>query len=144
MKYYYSTDGSPSQGPVEIAELQRLNDIGVIGPRTLVVGEGGEVEWRRLEEVIPSKATPPAMPKSSPPAIVPHADMLPQKKGRQYKVVVLTTGCFTGTMDPFKLQNTLNAHAVDGWKFSKSIHEEQKILGIFSREAHFLIFERSV
>ena len=60
----------------------------------------------------------------------------------QYKVIVLTTGCFSGTLDPRILQDTLNVEAQGGWKFSKSIHEEKKILGIFSREAHFLIFEK--
>jgi hypothetical protein len=61
----------------------------------------------------------------------------------QYKVVVLTTGCLSGTLDPAKLQSTLNQEAQGGWKFTKSIHEEKKILGIFSREAHFLIFEKT-
>jgi len=60
----------------------------------------------------------------------------------QYKVVVVTTGCFGGTLDPLKLQDTLNQEAQGGWRFSKSIHEEKKVLGIFAREAHFLIFEK--
>ena len=61
---------------------------------------------------------------------------------RQYTVHTFKTGCFSGTLDPNKLQAVLNQHAQQGWKFVKSIHEEQKVFGIFSREAHFLIFER--
>ena len=33
---------------------------------------------------------------------------------------------------------------MQGWKFVKSIHETKKILGIFSREAHFVIYEREL
>jgi hypothetical protein len=65
-------------------------------------------------------------------------------KERQYKVSVLTTGCFTQTLNPMKLQQTLNQETQGGWQFVKSIHEEKKILGIFSREAHFLIFEKVI
>lgn len=63
---------------------------------------------------------------------------------RGYKVVVLTTGCFSGTLDPNRLQKALNDGAKGGWKFSKSIHEQKRILLLFSREAYFLIFERDL
>ena len=58
----------------------------------------------------------------------------------QYIVYPLTTGFFSGTLNPKKLQEALNQHSQQGWIFDKSIHETTKIFGIFSREAHFLIF----
>lgn len=64
-----------------------------------------------------------------------------QNAQREYIVHTFTTGCFTGTLNPMKLQDTLNKYAAQGWRFVRSIHEEKKILGIISREAHFLIFE---
>ena len=60
----------------------------------------------------------------------------------QYLVYPLTTGIFSGTLDHRKLQDALNKHAASGWEFDKSIQETKKVLGIFSREAHFLIFRR--
>jgi len=65
-----------------------------------------------------------------------------QNTQKQYIVHTFTTGCFTGTLNPMKLQDTLNKYASEGWRFVRSIHEEKKILGVISREAHFLIFER--
>jgi len=61
---------------------------------------------------------------------------------KQYLVKAVTTGFFTGNLSESKLQNFLNQHGAMGWKFVKSIHETRKVLGIFSREAHFVIFER--
>lgn len=61
---------------------------------------------------------------------------------KQYFVHTFTTGCFSGTLNPAKLQEVLNHYGAQGWRFVRSIHEEKKILGIISREAHFLIFER--
>lgn len=64
------------------------------------------------------------------------------EQNKQYVVHTFKTGCFSGTLDPIKLQEVLNEYGQQGWRFVKSIHEEQKVLGIFSREAHFLVFER--
>ncbi len=61
---------------------------------------------------------------------------------RQYMIVPFFTGCFGGGLDENKLQETLNSHAAQGWKFSRSIHETKKVALIFQRETHFLIFER--
>jgi len=61
---------------------------------------------------------------------------------REYLIKPVTTGFFSGTLSEKKLQDFLNQHGANGWKFVKSIHETKKILGIFSREAHFVIFER--
>ncbi|MDP0490109.1 MAG: DUF4177 domain-containing protein [Verrucomicrobiota bacterium JB023] len=66
----------------------------------------------------------------------------PSNEPQQYKVFPLATGLFSGTLNPVKLEEALNSHARDGWSFVKSIHETKKVLGIFSREAHFLIFRR--
>ena len=63
---------------------------------------------------------------------------------KQYIVRPVTTGFFSGALNELKLEAFLNEHAAQGWKFVKSIHETKKILGIFSREAHFVIFERDV
>ena len=73
------------------------------------------------------------IPESQPPA--------PQQS-HSYTVYPLSTGFFSGTLNPKKLEEALNLHAQQGWIFEKSIHETKKILGIFSREAHFLIFRR--
>jgi hypothetical protein len=43
-----------------------------------------------------------------------------------------------------KLEAFLNAHAAQGWKFVKSMHETKKILGLFAREAPVVIFGRDV
>jgi hypothetical protein len=61
---------------------------------------------------------------------------------KQYIVRPVTTGFFSGSLSESKLQDFLNEHGAKGWKFLKSIHETRKIFGIFSREAHFVIFER--
>ena len=59
-----------------------------------------------------------------------------------YDVEVVSTGFFSGTLNPQKLQELLNRRAEKGWELSRTIKEERR--GLFSRrEAHFLIFERS-
>lgn len=62
--------------------------------------------------------------------------------GKEYKVVPLKTGFFTGRLSAQKLERALNLHSGDGWRFAKSIHESNRWLFLFSREAHFLVFER--
>ena len=59
-----------------------------------------------------------------------------------YKVHTLTTRAFSGTLDPKKLEAALNTHALEGWKFTRSIHETKRVWLIFSREVHFLVFEK--
>lgn len=61
---------------------------------------------------------------------------------KEYLVKPVTTGFFSGTLSDAKMQDFLNQHARKGWKFVRSIHETKKVWGIFSREAHFAIFER--
>ena len=61
---------------------------------------------------------------------------------KQYLVKAVTTGFFSGSLSERKLQDFLNQHTAQGWKFVKSIHETKKVLGIFKREAHFVIFEK--
>ena len=61
---------------------------------------------------------------------------------KEYLVSPVTTGFFSGTLDPVKLQTFLNQHAAQGWKLVRTIQETKKILGIFAREPHFVIFER--
>ncbi len=59
------------------------------------------------------------------------------------QIVTFTTGIFSGALNPRKLQDTLNTHAKEGWCYARSIHETRRVFLIFSREVHFLIFERS-
>ena len=61
---------------------------------------------------------------------------------KQYLIKPVTTGFFSGSLSERKLQDFLNQHGSQGWRFVRSIHETQKVLGLFSREAHFVIFER--
>jgi hypothetical protein len=61
---------------------------------------------------------------------------------KQYKVIPVTTGIFSGALNSSKLENLLNSYASEDWRFVRSIHEQTKVFGIFKREAHFAIFER--
>lgn len=63
---------------------------------------------------------------------------------KEYLVVPFNTGFFSGAFHPVKFQDLLNAHGRMGWSFSKSIHEQRRILFFFSREAHFVIFSRDI
>lgn len=56
--------------------------------------------------------------------------------------MTVSTGFFSGRLSASKLERALNLHASGGWRFSKSIHESKRWLFFFSREAHFLVFER--
>lgn len=61
---------------------------------------------------------------------------------KRYDVVPFYTGCMSGSLNEKKLAETLNKRAAHGWQLSRTIHETKRIWGIFSRETHFLIFER--
>lgn len=61
---------------------------------------------------------------------------------KEYLIKPVTTGLFTGNLSERKLQDFLNQHAKQGWKFVRSIQETKKVWGIFAREAHFVVFER--
>jgi hypothetical protein len=63
---------------------------------------------------------------------------------KEYLVSPVTTGFFSGALDPQKFQDFLNKHGRQGWRFVRSIHETKKVFLIFSREAHFVIFERDI
>ena len=63
-------------------------------------------------------------------------------KDKEYKVVQVLTNFLSKTLNGSSLENTLNEEARNGYKFVKSIVEKTRFLGIFGREAHFLIFER--
>jgi len=60
----------------------------------------------------------------------------------EYRVIPLTTGLISGALSDKKLQVALNSEAANGWRLVRSIHEEKKVWGIFTRETHFLVFER--
>lgn len=57
-------------------------------------------------------------------------------------MVPVDTGFFSKTLDPKRLTDALNDYAQNGWELARTIHEERKSLGIFRREAHFLVLER--
>jgi len=61
---------------------------------------------------------------------------------KEYLVEPVTTGFFSGSLSERKLQDFLNSKARHGWRFVRSVHESKKVMGIFSREAHFVVFER--
>ena len=61
---------------------------------------------------------------------------------KQYMIKPITTGLFSGSLSEKKLEDFLNQHGAKGWKFVRSIHETKKVLFLFAREAHFVIFER--
>ncbi len=61
---------------------------------------------------------------------------------KEYTVVQNDTGLFSGSLDPVRLQNQLNKYAAQGWRFVRSIHETRRMLVLFRRECHFLVFER--
>jgi hypothetical protein len=50
---------------------------------------------------------------------------------------------FSGTIDPKVLEATINIKAAEGWLLVRTIHERKRSFVLFSREVHFLIFERN-
>lgn len=52
------------------------------------------------------------------------------------------TRLFSGTVDPALLEATINVKAAEGWRLIRTIHERKRSFVLFSREVHFLIFER--
>jgi hypothetical protein len=63
---------------------------------------------------------------------------------KDYLVETVTTGFFSGTLKAAKLNTALNKRAAEGWRLARTIHERKRVLVLFSRESHFLIFERDV
>lgn len=61
---------------------------------------------------------------------------------KTYLVVPVHTGCLSGTLNERILTEALNKHAAEGWCLRTTIRETRKVALIFSREAHFLVFER--
>jgi hypothetical protein len=62
---------------------------------------------------------------------------------KTYKVELCDTGFLSGTLSADKLETQINRRAAEGWRFVRSIQERRRVLGLFSREAHFLIFEKN-
>jgi hypothetical protein len=63
---------------------------------------------------------------------------------KDYFVDTVTTGLFSGTLKAAKVQAALVKHAREGWRLSKTIHERKRVLLFFSREVHYLIFEKTL
>lgn len=61
---------------------------------------------------------------------------------RNYTIHAFKTGIFSGALNPEKMKEVLNEHANRGWKLARTIRERKRVWLIFSREAHFMIFER--
>ena len=59
-----------------------------------------------------------------------------------YKIHSFHTVFFSGTVNPQKLEAILNKYDSDGWDLARTIHETSRILLLFCRETHFLIFKR--
>jgi Domain of unknown function (DUF4177) len=60
----------------------------------------------------------------------------------RYAVDLVLTRFWSRTLPPQRLERALNDRATQGWKFSRSITEKRRKFLIFTRDAHFLIFER--
>ena len=59
-----------------------------------------------------------------------------------YRVETFVTGCFSGTLNPKKLEDVINKKFSQGWGLSHTIKEEKRVFFIFKREALFLIFKK--
>jgi len=55
-KYYYSTAGSPTHGPVTMEELASMNRSGEINLSTVVLEENCEGKWAPLSDLVDSHA----------------------------------------------------------------------------------------
>lgn len=60
----------------------------------------------------------------------------------EYKVDTFSTGFFSGTLNPKKLESQLNKQAAEGWQLARTIHETRRIFLFFKRETHFLVLVR--
>lgn len=102
-----------------------------------------------LPSLTPDEAAPSIPPPLPPPAQSalsnqPRPARMVYGSARKYKVEPCDTGLLSGTLDASKLEMQINRRAAQGWRFVRSIHERRRVLVLFSREAHFLIFERDV
>lgn len=61
---------------------------------------------------------------------------------REFKVVPIHVGCWSGTLDESHLSRVLNHEASQGWTFERSISEKRRVWLFFQRQAHFLVFSR--
>jgi hypothetical protein len=60
----------------------------------------------------------------------------------RYEVDYIKPRFFSRTMSEGRLAQRLNDRAANGWRFHRSIEEDHRRFLIFSRRAHFLVFER--
>jgi hypothetical protein len=58
----------------------------------------------------------------------------------KYHVEMFRTRIFSGTIDADRLQKTLNRLGQEGWVLERTIAERKRVLLLFSREVHILIF----
>ena len=101
----------------------------------------------RQATATPDEATPSTPPPLPPPIESTRSNQQSQtaviyRSANRYSVELCNTGFFSGTLDAAKLETQINRKAAAGWRFLRSIHERRRVLGLFSREAHFLIFVR--
>ena len=61
---------------------------------------------------------------------------------KEYCVEMFKPRLFSGTIDPAMLEATINIKASEGWRFIRSINERKRSFVLFSREVHFLVYER--
>lgn len=61
-----------------------------------------------------------------------------------YKTHQFTTGFFTGNINAVKLAKVLNEAGGEGWTLRSHIHETRRMMLLFRREIHILIFERDL
>ena len=61
-----------------------------------------------------------------------------------YQVKEYQTGLFSGTMKASELQSMIAGQGAQGWRLARTIRERKRMLLFFSRETHFLIFEKEM
>lgn len=61
----------------------------------------------------------------------------------QYEVEVIKERFWSGTLDHKRLSGILNDRASNGWDYRHSITANRRVLLLFKRDAHFLIFAKA-
>jgi hypothetical protein len=133
MKSHFTVHHEGREQIMRTREIWQALDSGNITESAYAKSSDGE--WRPIVEVL-------AAEDSLQPLELQSVKASPKRK--EYRVELLHTGVFSGTLDPKRLQAALNRPGAEGWRFVRSIHETRRVFFLFQREAHFLVFEKDV
>lgn len=61
----------------------------------------------------------------------------------RYEVEVIKERFWSGTLDHKRLAEILNDRAGNGWQYQHAITASRRVLLLFKRDAHFLIFAQT-